>query len=191
MDERTLVPAMLPIVQLNGNSTIPTNLPLESIAARVVVPRDVNREAYNIQEDHSSPVQPTEMDERIVLPAGAAPPEMSEHPLHVPEDLVGPDIFSTGEVQLIVPEQREEKTKWQLITRISSIAFHGLLFLALLFQSKLFPPHEPTQAEMELARRQMTVLLPPGALESLKPSTRPVQPPPKVHVDPRVSRRVP
>ncbi len=130
MDERTLVPAMLPIVQLNGNSTIPTNLPLESIAARVVVPRDVNREAYSIQEDHSTPVQPTEMDERIVLPAGAAPPEMSEHRLHVPEDLVDPDIFSTGEVQLIVPEQREEKTKWQLITRISSIAFHALLFIA-------------------------------------------------------------
>ncbi len=192
MDERTLVPAMLPIVQLNGNSTIPTNLPLESIAPRVVVPRDVNREAYSIQEDHSTPVQPTEMDERIVLPAGAAPPEMSEHPLHVPEDLVDPDIFSTGEVQLIVPEQREEKAKWQVVTRLSSIAFHILLFIGLLFQSKLFPPHEPTQDEMELARRQMTVLLPPGALESLKPSTpsRPVQPVPKVHVDPRVLRRV-
>ena len=38
MDERTLVPAMLPIVQLDGHSTIPANLPLESIAARVVVP---------------------------------------------------------------------------------------------------------------------------------------------------------
>jgi len=184
------VPAMLPIVQLNGNSTIPTNLPLESIAARVVVPRDVNREAYNVQEDHSTPVQPTDMDERIVLPAGSAPLEMSAHPLHVPEDLVDPDIFSTGEVQLIVPEQREEKAKWQLSTRLSSIAFHILLFVALLFQSKLFPPHEPTQAEMELARKQMTVLLPPGALESLKPSTRPVQPPPRVHVDPRVLREV-
>src|SRR5260370_17162024 len=43
---------------------------------------------------------------------------------------------------------------------------------------------------MELARRQMTVLLLPGALESLKPSTRPVQPAPKVHVDPRVLREV-
>ncbi len=190
MDERTLVPAMLPIVQLNGNSTIPTNLPLESIAARVVVPRDVNREAYSVKEDHSTPVQPTDMDSRIVLPAGAAPPEMSSHPLYVPEDLVDPDIFSTGEVQLIVPEQREEKTKWQVVTRLSSIGFHILLFVALLFQSKLFPPHEPTQAEMELARRQMTVLLPPGALESLKPSTRPVQPPPRVHVDPRVLREV-
>src|SRR5260370_10149628 len=120
MDERTLVPAMLPIVQLNGNSTIPTNLPLESIAARVVVPRDVNREAYNIQEDHSSPVQPTEMDERIVLPAGAAPPEMSEHPLHVPEHLFGPYTISTGERQLIVHEKRHEKNNCQLITRIAS-----------------------------------------------------------------------
>jgi len=190
MDERTLVPGMLPIVPLDGNSTIPTNLPLESIAARVVVPRDVNREAYGVKEDLSTPVQPTDMDERIVLPAGAAPPEMSEHPLRVPEDLVGPDIFSTGEVQLIVPEQKEEKARWQLTTRLSSIAFHILLFIALLFQSKLFPPHEPTQAEMELAQRQMTVLLPPGALESLKPSTRPVQPVPRVHVDPRVLREV-
>jgi hypothetical protein len=190
MDQRTLVPAMLPIVQLNGNSTIPTNLPLESIAARVVVPRDVNREAYNVKEDHSTPVQPTDMDERIVLPAGSAPLEMSVHPLHVPEDLVDPDIFSTGEVQLIVPEQREEKAKWQLTTRLSSIGFHILLFVFLLFQPKLFPPHAPTQAEMELARRQMTVLLPPDLLESLKPTPRPVHPPPVVHVDPRVLREV-
>jgi TonB family protein len=193
MDERTLMPAMLPIVPLDGHSTIPTNLPLESIATRVVVPRDVNREAYSVTEDHSTPVQPTDMDERIAVPLGSAPPEMSAHPLHVPEDLVDPDIFSTGEVQLIVPEQKEDKTKWQLITRISSIAFHGLLFLALLFQSKLFPPREPTQAELELAQRQMTVLLPPGALEALKPSTpstRPAQPAPKVRVDPRVLREV-
>jgi hypothetical protein len=170
---------MLPIVPLNGNSTIPTNLPLESIAARVVVPRDVNREAYSVTEDLSTPLQPTDMDERIVLPAGSAPPEMSAHPLHVHEDLVEPDIFSTGEIQLIVPEQTEAKNKAQLTTRISSIAFHILLFIFLLFQSKLFPAHEPTQAEMELAQRQMVVLLPPGALESLKPSTRPAQPPPQ------------
>jgi hypothetical protein len=190
MDERTLVPAMLPIVQLDGHSTIPSNLPLESIAARVVVPRDVNREAYSVTEDLSTPVQPTEMDHRIAVPVGAAPPEMSSHPLHVPEDLVDPDIFITGEVQLIVPEQRDEKDKWQFTTRLSSIAFHILLFVALLFQSKLFPPHEPTQAEVELAQKQLTPLLPPWKLENLKPSTRPVPPVPKVHVDPRVLREV-
>src|SRR5229473_3150295 len=190
MDERTLVPAMMPIVQLDGHSTIPTNLPLESIAARVVVPRDVNREAYGVTEDHSTPLQPTDLDERIAVPTGAAPPEMSAYPLHVPEDLVDPNIFITGEVNLTVPEHKEERAKarWQVTMRL--LLAYSLLITLILLQSKLFPPHEPTQAEMELAQRQMVVLLPPGALESLKPSTRPAQPTPKVHVDPRVLREV-
>jgi hypothetical protein len=190
MDERTLVPAMLPIVTLDGRTTIPTNLPLDSIAARVVVPRDVNREAYSVKEDLSIPLQPTDMDERIAVPRGASPPETIEaYPIR-PTDMIDPDIFITGEVQLIAPQQSEEKAKWQLVTRISSVAFHILVIAAILLQARLFPKHEPTQEEMELARRQMVVLLPPGALESLKPSTRPAQPPPHVNVDPRVLRRV-
>src|ERR1700692_1461043 len=67
MDERPLVPAMLPIVTLNGHSNIPTNLPLQSIAARVVVPRDIQREAYSVVEDVSIPLQVTEMDQRIAV----------------------------------------------------------------------------------------------------------------------------
>jgi TonB family protein len=190
MDERTLVPAMLPVVPLDGHSTIPTNLPLESIATRVVVPRDVHREAYNVTEDHSTPVQPTDLDERIAIPVGAAPPEMSSHPLHVPEDLVEPNIFITGEVNLTVPEHKEERAKarWQVTMRL--LTGYSLLITLILLQAKFFPPREPTPAELEFAQRQLTVLLPPGALESLKPSTRPVQPAPKVHVDPRVLREV-
>jgi len=188
MDERTLVPAMMPIVPLDGHSTIPTNLPLESIATRVVVPRDVNREAYNVKEDHSTPLQPTDMDSRIAVPQGAAPPAEMEPFQSLPTELVDPDVFMTGEVHLIAPGQKEDK--WQVITRISSIGFHILLLLAIIFQSKLFPPHGPTPEEMELARRQMTVLLPPGALEALKPTTRPGPPAPRVRVDPRVLREV-
>lgn len=194
MDERTLVPAMLPIVPLNGHSTIPANLPLESIAARVVVPRDLNREAYQVTEDSSKPLQPTDMDERITVPVGAAPPESIEPLLNVPTDLVEPDIFTTGEVHLAVPQKQEDKTKWQVITRVSSIVFHVIVLTFILLSPKLFPAREPTQAEMELAQRQMTVLLPPGALERLKPSTpstRPVQPPqPTVKVDPRILRQI-
>ncbi len=192
LDERTLVPAMLPIVPLNGQSTIPTNLPLESIAARVVVPRDVSREAYGVHEDLSAPLQPTDLDERITVPASAAPPPVFE-PMTIPPppDLVEPDIFTTGEVHLAVPEQqKEEKAKWQIVTRFSSVAFHALLIGAILLQSKLFPPHEPTQVEIELARNQLKLLLPPGAFEPSKPVTRPVQPSPKLHVDPRVLREV-
>src|SRR5207237_5770000 len=105
-DERTLVPSMLPIVPLNGQSKIPPNLPLESIARRVVVPRDVNREAYGVQEDLTAPLQPTDLDLRITVPAGAAPPAVIE-PLTLPPpvDLVGPDTFTTGEVQNPRPYQ--------------------------------------------------------------------------------------
>src|SRR5213080_2217126 len=77
MDTRTLVPAMLPIVSLNGQSSIHTNLPLESVAARVVVPRDLNSDAYGVKEDLATPLQPTDMDERITVPQGAAPLDMN------------------------------------------------------------------------------------------------------------------
>jgi TonB family protein len=190
MDERTLVPAMLPIVVLDGHSTIPTNLPLETIATRVVVPRDVNRAAYSVTEDQSTPLQPTDMDERIAVPVGASPPQTIESQLNLHTDLVDPDIFITGEVHLAAPEEKEGKAKWQLVVRISSFAFHALLITLILLQAKLFPSHGPTAEQMEIARRMMTVLLPPGALDSLKPSTRPAQPPPRVHVDPRVLRRI-
>jgi hypothetical protein len=191
MDERTLVPAMLPIVPLNGNSTIPTNLPLESIAARVVVPRDVNREAYGVEEDFSTPVQPTDMDERITVPAGAAPPAVIEPPAHQPpREIVEPDVFLTGEVNFSPASALAESDKEKVVTRISSLVFHTLVAMLLVFQARLFPSHEPTPEQMELARKQMTVLLPPGSLDALKAPPRPVSPSPRVNVDPRVLRKV-
>ena len=190
LDERTLVPAMLPIVELDGKSTIPRSLPLESIAARVVVPRDVNQEAYNVKEDTSAPVQPTDMDERITVPQGAAPPERTEGPVIPPADLVDLDVFMTGEVNLLTKPQTEEKTKWDLITRVSSVVFHIVLIAAILLQAKLFPPHVPTQQEIDLANRQLT-WIPPESSYAPKPKAapRPAQPP-AVHVDPKVINKV-
>lgn len=190
MDERTLVPAMLPIVTLNGHSNIPTNLPLQSIAARVVVPRDIQREAYSVVEDISIPLQVTEMDQRIAVPQNSAPPQ-AEMPLPVVDpDLVDPDIFTTGEAHLMVSPPSPEKARADLITRISSVVLHVALIAAILLQAKLFPKHEPTAEEVDIARKQLTLLLPPGAFESAKPSPRPAQRPPAVRVDPRVLRRI-
>jgi TonB family protein len=190
LDERTLVPAMLPIVQLDGKSNIPRSLPLESIAARVVVPRDVHQEAYNVEENHSTPIQPTDMDERIAVPQGAAPPLRMDGPLIPPGDLVDLDVFMTGEVNLLTKPQTEEKTKWDLITRVSSVVFHIVLIAAILLQARLFPPHAPTQQEIDLANRQLT-WIPPESSYSPKPKAqpRPAQPP-VVHVDPRVINKV-
>jgi TonB family protein len=190
LDDRTLVPAMLPIVHLDGKSNIPKSLPLESIAARVVVPRDVNQEAYAVAEDTSMPVQPTDLDERITVPQGAAPPEIIEAPVEPPKDLVELDVFMTGEVHLLAQPRVEQKTKWDFITRVSSVAFHVLLITFLLFQSKLFPPHALTQQQIDLANRQLT-WIPPESSYAVKPrpAVRPT-PPPVVHVDPKVLRNV-
>jgi outer membrane biosynthesis protein TonB len=190
LDERTLVPAMLPIVELDGKSSIPRSLPLESIAARVVVPRDVNQEAYNVKENTSTPVQPTDMDERIAVPQGGAPLEMTQGRLIPPADIVDLDVFMTGEVNLLTKPQTEEKTKSDLITRVSSFAFHILLFATIILWAKIFPPHAPTKDEIDLANRQLT-WIPPESSYAPKPKAepRPAQPP-AVRVDPRVINKV-
>jgi len=188
LDERTLVPAMLEVVPLDGHSNIPSNLPLESIAARVVVPRDINRVAYSVVENTSTPAQPSEMDARIAVPVGAARPIIIEPAVGPTPDIVNPDVFLTGDVHFVSEPSKDRSTKWDVIVRVSSIAFHVLLIAAILLQAKLFPPHEPTPAEVEIARQQMRVLLPPGAFEVSKPEVRPAQP--RVKVDPRVLKKV-
>jgi len=187
LDDRKLVPSTLPIIQLDGKSTIPSSLPLESIAARVVVPRDVKPSEFIPEEKTDLPLQPTDLDERVIVPQGAAPPEITEQVHNIPTDLVETDIFMTGEVNLLNKETPEKNRK-ELIKSVLSFAAHILFILFLIFEPKVFPPHAPTQEENELARRQMTILLPPGALDELKNTPKPRQPP--VHVDPKVLRRV-
>jgi outer membrane biosynthesis protein TonB len=190
LDERTLVPAMLPVVHLNGHSNIPSSLPLESIAARVVVPRDVKHEAFVAEERSHLPLQPTDLDQRITVPQGAAPPEVIA-PLETvpgPGDIVDPDIFMTGEVNLLTKPHTEEAARSELVRNVFSVVLHILVIAAIILEPKIFPAHVPTQAEQDLARRQITVLLPPGAFDAPKTLPKPKEPP--VKVDPRVLRKV-
>ena len=195
LDERTLVPANLPIIRLNGQSNIPTSLPLEAIAARTVVPRDLNQEAFGVQERNDLPLQPTDLDERITVPQGAAPPEVITPVENIPTDLVDVDIFMTGEVQLLAqPAHSEEKAKWEVIRNASSVVFHFLIILAIIFGPKIFPARPKSKEDLDLARRQMTILLPAGALENLEPPNvvpRPRQPTsPAMRISPEVLRKV-
>jgi len=190
LDERTLVPAMLPIVQLDGTSTIPKSLPLESIAARVVVPRDVSQEAYRVRDDSSAPIQPTDLDERTVIPVGVAAPATIEAPATPPPtDLVDLDVFMTGEVNLLAKPEAPNKDRYRLVTRIGSFGFHFALLIFVLSLPKLFPPHQLTQREIDLANKQM-LWLPPESAYAPKPKAAPTPQPPAVHVDPRVLREV-
>jgi len=192
LDERTLVPAMLPIVQLDGTSAIPKSLPLESIAARVVVPRDVSQEAYRVTEDTSTPVQPTDMDSRTVIPVGLAAPATIEAPaMRPPTDLVDLDVFMTGEVNLLTKPEAPDKDRYRAVTRIGSLVFHFALIIFILSLPKLFPPRQLTQREIDLANKQM-LWLPPESAYAPKPKAAPTPTPqpPAVHVDPRVLKEV-
>ncbi|HXM96994.1 MAG TPA: TonB family protein [Candidatus Dormibacteraeota bacterium] len=189
LDQRSLVPAMLPIVVLDGHSTIPANLPLESIATRVVVPRDLNPEAYGVREKNSLPLQPTEMDERVTVPQGSALPLEIQPLKHLSEELVELDVFMTGEVQLMPVARAEKRSTEEWFRLISSIALHALLILALLVGPKIFPAHVPTAAEEEIARRQVTIMFPFRDPGPSAPS-HPLAPSERVHVDPRVLRKV-
>jgi TonB family protein len=188
LDERTLVPSSLPVVPLNGQSTIPSNLPLDSIAARVVVPRDIDVEAVQRADESNLPPQPTEMDERITIPQGVAPPEILPTVLPMmSEELVEPDIIQTGELSFLPPVRRAEKATIGEIIVVSASLTLNLLFIVAIYFILTYRPHG--QEVDEIARNNMQLLLPPGALESLKPSAPP-PPRPRVRVDPRDIRRV-
>jgi len=95
LDDRTLVPSGLALAPLETISKIPTNLPLESIAKRFIVPRDINPGAYQAAEEpHALPPQPSAMDARITVPLGAASPEIIPPPPLIPTDLVEKRYFS-------------------------------------------------------------------------------------------------
>jgi hypothetical protein len=186
MDDRTLVPAMLPIIVLDGRSTIPANLPLDSIAARVVVPRDISREAIGVLEDYSKPAQPSDLDERVTVPLGSKLPEIVPPAEFTPPDIVAPDIFTSGEVHLVAETPKEETArKVELAVVIVSVVVHVIAIITLI---AIFAYRKPPDNQEEIARR-MTLLLPPGAFEMNQPRTV-VPPAPHVRVDPQQLREV-
>ena len=189
LDERTLVPATLPIVALDGRSTIPNTLPLEAIAARVVVPRDINIEEVQRPDDSALPAQPTEMDERITVPQGAAPLEVLPGPIQVSEELVQPDIIQTGELSFLPSVEKQKKPIGEMIVAGVSLLLNLLFVIAMV---EILAYHSRSHEQEEIGRSQISVLLPPGALESLKPTTTPTPPAPHpaVRVDPRVISKV-
>src|SRR5271168_1917947 len=168
LDERTLVPAMLPIVVLDGRTSIPANLPLESISARVVVPRDINREAYGVIEDHSIPLQPTELDERVIVPTGSKLPEIVAPPEFTPPDIVSPDVFTSGEVHLVAETVKEETAKWDAIKLVASIAVHILLVFVLI---QFLARRPTTRQDEEIARQIFTPLVAPNMLDLEQPKS--------------------
>jgi len=195
LDSRTLVPPGMPATPLDGKTSIPAHLPLEVLAARVVVPRDMPTKPLDTTSRIPLHVPLTVLDSRVAVPKDVRPAAFEPKapvPASLLSDLLEPDIFTAGEVNFLAKPVEERVSNWRWASRVSSIVFHTTLIILILWEPKLFPYRPPTQAEMELARRQLSfVYLPPSVNDVPKLPPSPREPASsQVRIDPRVLREV-
>src|SRR5271156_868694 len=193
MDDRTVVPSDLSDAPpLTGKTSIPEHLPLDVLIERSLVPRGMGVKPFQQFLPRSEYAPLAILDQRVVVPAYVEPPEQPEidkfdQPPQMTAELreiVSPDIFNTGEANLLVEPEDRRDAKWDAITRVISVAAHIAFVIFLIFLPKIFPQHVPTRDEIELASKELGVVyLPPdeGAV-----SRRPSPPPgPVVKITPK------
>jgi TonB family protein len=198
MDDRTVVPSELSdnATPLDGKTTIPTHLPLGVLVDRTLVSRSMPAKAFEsfgpITEYPSLDI----LDSRVVVPAYVEPPEQREiERFNKPQqmtaelrELVEPDIFNTGEANLLVEPEEKRDAKEDLITRSLSIAFHIGFIVFLIFLPKIFPPHIPTSEEALAASKELGVVYLPSDVPSLSKAPA-SEPGPKVRISPKTLNR--
>jgi TonB C terminal len=162
---RMLIPRDMPVKRMEEPAAgIPTHVPLAVLETRVVVPPEAKLE-------------------RSFQPAPPLPVSMFE-------DVIKPDLFNTGEVNLLAGPEDEKKTDWQWVSRSGSLIVHVAVVLLIIFAPKLFTANEPSQ-EAQLARQQLSsVFLPPDVKEVPKPHPRLETPSDKIRLDPRILKKL-
>ncbi|MBZ5529251.1 MAG: energy transducer TonB [Acidobacteriia bacterium] len=193
MDERTLVPTGMPLLPLDGRSNIPASLPLGSISERTLVPRDINFERIPAPLSAANGGPPaylprTEMDARVAVPTGLVSVPVLQPVTHVPDELVHPDVFLTGEVYLLNRSRRERSALVEVLIRFSSGLLHALIILALLFGPQIFKRRDPTPTGTEIARQNLSYIFTPRGIPRSAPSRSPGSG--AIRVDPRVLKRL-
>lgn len=193
MDDRTVIPAgPSEAPPLTGKSNIPAHLPLGVLVNRTLVERGMAVKPFEHLTPASDTIPLAILDSRVVVPAyvePAAPEELKEfeRPPELTRELrevIEPDIFITGDANLLIEPEEKRDARSDLVTRTLSVLVHVALIIFLVFTPKIFPTHVPTQAETELARQQLTYLLPP---ETPAPRTPPA---PKLRIDPKTLNKV-
>jgi outer membrane biosynthesis protein TonB len=194
MDERTVVPPELSDAPpLDGKSTIPSHFPLGVLVDRTLVPRGMPAKPLDKLEEAAQYASIAILDSRVVVPAYVEPAvaEALKEFEKLPEmtaalrEVVEPDVFITGDPNLLIAAEAKRNPKNDAIVRTVSLIVHIGLVIFLIFTPKLFPPHVPTQQEIDLARQQLNfVYLPP---EVSKPA---LPPGPKIRISPKILNKV-
>jgi outer membrane biosynthesis protein TonB len=198
MDDRTVVPSDLSEAPpLTGKTNIPEHLPLDVLVDRTLVPRGLAPKPFEITEPWGEQVPLAVLDSRVVVPAFVERPDQEEiekfdQPPEMTAQLrevVEPDIFMTGEANLLVEPEDKRDAKWDAATRFASVVAHVAFIIFLVFLPKIFPSHIPTRDEIEMASKELGVVyLPPDAGELSKTPSPP--PGPKVKISPKVLNKV-
>ena len=191
LDDRTVVPSQLSKAPpLNGKSSIPAHLPLGVLVTRSLVPRGMEVKQFE-KIEHVSTLPLDILDSRMVVPAEVNPVteeelRQEEKPIQVTPELrevIQPDIFLTGDANLLIEPEEKRKTSDDALKLTLSILFHVAVILFLILSPKMFPEHTPTDQDIALAKRQLQWIYTPP------PAPR-VQPSPKIQVSPKVLSRV-
>jgi outer membrane biosynthesis protein TonB len=193
MDDRTVIPSgPSDAPPLTGKSNIPSHLPLDVLVNRTLVERGMPVKQFEQFTPVSDTIPLAILDSRVVVPAyvvPAAPEELKsfEHTPELTEELrevIEPDLFITGDANLLIEPEEKRDARWDFVTRTMSVGVHIAVIIFLIFTPKIFPTHVPTDAETEMARQQLTYLLPPEA-----PAPK-VAPAPKLRITPNTLNRV-
>ncbi len=195
LDERTLVPAGLPdrdLPPLDGRTSIPSYLPLDSLVERTVVPRGLPAKPIERFRPITEQAPVAILDERIVVPAYVEPvaaeafKQFERAPEMTPElrEVIEPDIFITGDPNLLIQPETKKDPKWDALMRALSVATHLALLAFVLLWPKIFPYHPPSEADIRNAERELSfVYLPPE-------KAVPPAPTPKLNMNREMLKRV-
>jgi outer membrane biosynthesis protein TonB len=193
LDDRTVVPSQLSSAPpLNGHSSIPAHLPLGVLVTRTLVPRGM--EVKRLEKIERAPTLPLDiLDSRMVVPADVNPltEAESQEVEHAPQvtaelrQVIEPDIFITGDANLLIEPEDKRDPRRDLTTRVLSVLVHVALVLFLLFSPKIFPAHAPTDEDIALAKRQLQWIYTPPELPRTPPA-----PSPKIRISPKVLNKV-
>lgn len=196
MDERTLVPSGLPdpdLPPLDGRTTIPAHLPLDVLIDRTLVPRGMPAKPIERLQPITEAVPIAVLDSRVVVPAYVEPaaPEAIKEFQHAPEmtadlrEVIEPDIFITGDPNLLIQPEAKKDAKWDALMRVLSVVVHVAVIAFVLLWPKIFPSHEPTDAEIAAAQKEI-----PFALYIPPEKPVPPTPTPKLNINRETLKKV-
>jgi len=195
LDERQIIQADLPLKALELDSKIPLHMPLDVLGERILIPREAVPGTLELPALGDHPL-PTDADERMAVPSDARPKELIAEtflPIEVleQEDLVTSDVFTSGQVKLMPKQVSELPSDRGWLMPAGSLVIHVILVFTLFSLAVLFPHHEPTQAELEAASRELGIVyLPNSMFHQPKSEPKPPGPSNKLRVDPGMIQRL-